>query len=144
MSLKKEEKKMKIKMLIVLLIALALEGCVGIGVVHSKESIKECSNEDSKQKNLEWLEKTYGKAELKEKNNQTEYVFVKDSTAFRGVIPMLFIGIPLVLPLGTDYYSVTYEGDKCIGVQSEYTNWSGYMCGILNENGRMGCSSLGR
>jgi hypothetical protein len=120
-------------------------GCVGIGVVHSKDRQPECENQYTKEYNLNYLKKIYGEPkDIIEEAEVTSYLYTKDNMALRGVIPMIGIGIPLVLPIGTDYYEIRYKDNKCIDIREEYTEWSGYMCGYLNENGKRGCDTLGR
>jgi hypothetical protein len=131
--------------LLTITISMIMTGCVGIGVVHSKTRISECDSYYAKEKNLNYLKNLYGEPkDITIKENTTSYLYTKDNMALRGVIPMIGIGIPLVLPIGTDYYIIKYKDEDCIDIEEEYTEWSGYMCGYLNENGKRGCTTLGK
>ena len=86
----------------------------------------------------------YSKPKIEKKDRLIYYIFEKKSSTFRGIIPMLLIGIPIILPFGSDNLTLIYKNNKCLKINNEYTDWSGFMCGLLNENGKFGCSRLGK
>lgn len=134
--------------------ALLLSGCVGIGVVHSK--VEEYGDFAlSGKPNLRPNEKgAVTKAELKSKwgepdkiknaddPRQQRWVYY-DGLSWAGVIPMIGIGIPLILPSGHDYVEITFADEKAIGARRSRTGWTGFACGFLDEGGvRKGCDTL--
>jgi len=142
----KNKNSMLKPIIFIISISLLITGCVGIGVVHSKDRQSECENQYTRDYTLNYLNKIYGEAKSISviDKNTTTYLYTIDNMAWRGVIPMIGIGIPFVLPIGTDYYEITYTDDKCIKTKEEYTEWSGYMCGYVNENGKKDCVELGK
>jgi hypothetical protein len=54
---------------------------------------------------------------------------------------MVGIGIPLLLPIGTNTDTIEYSNDKCL-YQFEKTTWHGGFCGIISNDLSPGCSKL--
>lgn len=132
-----------------------LHGCVGMGFVYGKE--RECTNPTLMEKatiscdpsKAELLTKRalmqkWGEPDGKQVNGSTEHWTYKIDTGYIGIVPMLGIGIPLILPLRNNRIILTLESENLTKATTIQTDWSGYMCGLLNENGRIGCSTLGK
>lgn len=127
-----------IKFLFSILFIILFSGCIGIGVVHPtlyKENYfigKSYENVKSKI-DMELLSKN---------NNIITYKRKKDEFKYAGVVPMIGIGIPLILPIGYVHEYYVFKNNICIEESIESTTWNGFMCGLLNENGKMGCDFL--
>lgn len=126
------------KYIFFLLVSFLFSGCIGIGIVHPtsyKENyfIGKNYEEVIKNINLEYFSK---------KNNIITYKRKKDEFKYAGVVPMIGIGIPLVLPVGYVYEYYVFKNNICIDESIDSTTWNGFMCGLLNENGKMGCGIL--
>jgi len=130
-----------------------LHGCVGMGFVYGKEH--ECANPTLMEKaaiscdpskaalvTKQALMQKWGEPDGKQVNGTTERWTYKIDTGYIGIVPMIGIGIPLILPLRNNKIILTLESENLTKATTIQTDWSGYMCGLLNGNGRMGCSTL--
>jgi hypothetical protein len=128
-----------LRILLSIIIAVFFSGCIGIGVVHSTK-YEETKNIG---KTTKQIKEIYSNITFVEKKENIEYFIAKrDNFDLKGIIPMIGIGIPLVFPTGYLNTEFQFENNTLIKEYYEDTIWSGFMCGILNENGKMGCSTL--
>jgi len=135
--------KLYINHIIGLASIILFNGCVGIGIVHQHER----DEEYYVGKTVNEIEKIFQERKLVDKyteNNKLIYEYEIEDVAYRGIVPMIIIGIPLIIPVGSNETNIEFENGVCTKAVEGYTNWSGYMCGLLNENGKMGCAPLGK
>jgi hypothetical protein len=130
-----------------------LSGCVGIGFVHSKvdeydgfllgpkPEVRGGGNVGITQADVKSQWGTPDKIEDGATAKQRWIYY--DGLSWAGVIPMIGIGIPLLVPSGRDYVEMVFDGDKAFRARRSRTGWSGFICGFLDEGGvQKGCATL--
>lgn len=128
-----------IKSISLILTVFLFSGCIGIGFVHDKEF----KNEDNIGKSFNDINKSYSNLIfVKSENGISSYRYKTDDFDLIGIIPMVGIGIPLVIPVGYLNDDFKFKNNVCVEQISRNSGWTGFMCGMLNENGAMGCSLL--
>lgn len=145
--------RFRIELLAILAFIPFLHGCVGLGVVYGKED--ECNSPvilekaaiSCNQPKAEVVTKQavalkWGEPDSKYTQGVAEYWTYKVDTGYVGIVPMIGVGIPLILPLRANKVILTIENEKLSKATTVQTGWSGYMCGMLNENARWGCAKL--
>ena len=126
-----------IKLILISSISLLFSGCIGIGFIHQKDT----NVTENIGKRFESM--LYNNCSKKNDLNNTVYICKKDSYDWKGVVPMIGVGIPIAIPVG--YNKDVYYVDEYNIITKEIhkdTSWNGFMCGVLNENGDTGCSFL--
>lgn len=120
-------------------VVLLLSGCVGIGIAHRKE----WHNPNEIAKSMEEVKRRHkGEPQIKHEDNKEVWTYKKES-AHWGIVPIVVIPIPLVLPVGTNYDRIEFENGKCVKEIVEYNGWTGFRCGLLSEaSSKMGCTTL--
>jgi len=69
--------------------------------------------------------------------------FYFNGLSWAGIIPMLILPIPLVIPTGHDYVELLFEGENAVNARTSQTGWSGFACGLLDTSGsNWGCGAL--
>jgi hypothetical protein len=132
---------------IFLFLALAcclLSGCYGGGVVHSRTTTTENFSlgyrgevhPESKEGNPTEakLQELWGKPDSKidEKDGVVIWRY-KTGMSMAGVVPMVGVGIPLVVPTGSDYTDIYIKNELAVKAHVSSTTWSGGYYGPANE-----------
>lgn len=58
----------------------------------------------------------------------------KMGMSFAGIVPMIGIGIPLIVPSGSDYVNICFKNGRAVEATESFTGWSGGYYGPKNEN----------
>ena len=136
-------KNMK-KVITILTLLVHLSGCVGVMIVHNDESTKIHEIEKAKKEDLltkTILLKRYGEPDEKSENQWTYY---RDGFRYFGVMAVVLIPIPLIIPTGKEKNVYEFEGDVVVR-QTFYTDdQHGFVCGILPAGHpaiKLGCTT---
>jgi len=114
-------------------------GCVGIGTVYSEKqssttaavlehgTIYGSKNSPTKEKIIAFHGEPYKK--IIDGNRETWYY--KKGLAWGGIIPVVIIPIPLLLPYGYNETVIQLENDQQISIESDHTISPTAMCSLV-------------
>ena len=122
-----------------------LSGCYGGGVVHSKTKTFErfglgykgdvylqTAAENPTEAKLQEL---WGKPDTTRHEKDDVVVWrYKTGVSAAGLVPMVGVGIPLVVPTGSDYVDFYIKNGVAVKAHVSSTTWSGGYYGPANEN----------
>lgn len=131
------------KNILLFCLGLLFSGCLGIGFVHQEKLVQTTCEGTSLKSYLKSSKDFNTSFEFVETDNNISMYKRKTSDYdLKGIIPMVGIGIPLVIPFGYNYEYFYFKDGYCFKEVVENSTWTGAMCGLLNENGKMGCDTL--
>lgn len=89
----------------------------------------------------------WGEPDAKKVGGEIEYwIYKQDSLAWAGLIPMVIIPIPLVVPVGKNSVTLGFSGDELVSAVSQDRDGAGGVCGMFlmdHPSGlKFGCFSL--
>lgn len=131
--------------LTIFIIAFLLSGCVGVATMHNPEKKHEELNFklmgrgflfDYQEKNHNYSKsdviEIWGKPDNKEVRGSVEYWrYKQEGLAWAGVIPMIVIPIPLVVPVGRNSVTLGFNGNELVSATSQYRDGSLAVCGVF-------------
>ena len=122
-----------------------LTGCIGGGVVHSKKEeldhfrlgqkgyILPTKNIDNPTESV--VAEKWGEPDLKRNERDFTVWRYKTGVRFTGVVPMVGIGVPLLVPTGSDHVDIYMKKGRALKASRFYTGWSGGYYGPEHEGG---------
>jgi hypothetical protein len=126
-----------------------LSGCVGIAFVHPKVDEHDRFYLAARPSVLPTSAPNTTKTEATEHwgtPDKIEHVdavrerwFYYNSLSWAGIIPMLILPIPMVIPTGHDYVELLFEGENAVKARTSQTGWSGFACRVFSD---LGCGAL--
>lgn len=123
-----------------ILMLLAFSGCVGIGTVYSEKqssiaaSILENGGTIYGSKtppNKEKVIAFHGEPYKKAIDGNHEAWYYKKELAWGGIVPVVIIPIPLLLPYGYKETVIQFENDQQISIESDQTKSPIAMCSLV-------------
>ena len=145
---------MKSRSLLILLITIMLQGCVGGMVLHQNNrtfngvgvvnadmppTTSKCKNASTNE-NTKTIQSRYGLPTSIETNGDAETWRYKGSLGWSGIVPILVIPIPLIVPTGHRDTVLNFSNGKLVSVTNEGTSGPAAVCGLLMlHNIEFGC-----
>jgi hypothetical protein len=131
------------------LIPLVLTGCVGAGPVVTKTAIstpygnmcpsKEigiffpCKEGEVAAKKSEDFLEVWGEPKSREVKDGREQLTYNNGVAWRGLVIFAIVPIPLMLPVGQNGITLTFENDSLVQISREYGQGNFAICGLHSE-----------
>jgi hypothetical protein len=128
-----------------------LSGCVGLAVFYPTESTrvdpstgyKKGANYQDMEKaptNCTELEGHLGEPNLRSTNGNERTLVYRTGFVWAGVVPMVVLPIPLILPVGRKHSTFLCRDNVLIKASGTTTGLSGAYCGYTNAQFDFGCS----
>ena len=73
--------------------------------------------------------KAWGQPDSKKLKGEIEYWRYEHGLAWAGLIPVLIVPVPLVLPVGKNGATLAFSGDELVSAVSRDRDMAGGMCG---------------
>jgi len=143
------------KLIVLLVLITFLTGCMGVvtlgtnketygpNVILTGNQNKQLMKSSSPQQvSKEDVLKKWGEPSQKVKDGDLErWVYIQDDLSWTGIMPLLIIPIPLMIPTGHYRTSMTFSGDRLIDSESVTKATSAFFCGISPDGLKPTCQS---
>lgn len=120
------------------LMILTFSGCVGIGTVYSEKKITSTAATlehgtiyGSKSPTKDKIIAFHGEPDKKIIDGNHETWYYKKGLAWGGIVPVVIIPIPLLLPYGYKETIIQIENDQQISIESDETKSPTFMCSAI-------------
>ena len=131
--------------LTILIVAFLFSGCVGVATMHNSEKKYDDLNFklmgrgflfDDQEENHNYSKsdviEIWGQPDSKDIRGNVEYCrYKQESLAWAGVIPMVVIPIPLVVPVGNNSVTLGFIDNELVSATSLYRDGSLAVCGAF-------------
>ena len=144
--------------MLVIGMCLLLSGCAGVLVMHNPKKTHDsdefrlmgrgyisAKRAHSGYQKADVL-KAWGEPDSKKIKRGVEYWRYEQGLAWAGLIPVLVVPVPLVLPVGKNSATLAFSGDELVSAVSRDRDMSGGMCGwfLMDEpsSTKFGCLGM--
>lgn len=135
-----------VKKLLIVAGIMALSGCgIGAGFYSGKEQTSTSGSYRYKNTTIAATDtqdairtKIGDPARIEQRGSEEHWVYNRE-LAFSGPVIQVLIPLPLVFPVGYRHTTLVFENQKLVRVVAENAEYDGFLCGLQDEAGHVGC-----